>query len=229
MNLLDNQLFLAITESAWFVSIASGLLVYFITKWLVETKQNKEYMQKIRLANSDLMHILRPVVVQKSIPTKDIMESLILSVVRKYQVNIRDVATINELADQIIKELMENQFLEVKQKEDLVKRVMSLKEIKVSGKHVFEPSKNYTLFTISVLFSFTTIFLSFLLMEKERVFFMSEASNLINQLYALIVLTFAFLLIMLLILIKNNSRSLNRDYNNKSEYFSEFLKKVRGE
>lgn len=106
--------------------VVSGFIVYFITNLIYSRRENKEYWQKITTANNELLYAMRPLIVQKQIPSKAIVNSMIESTARKYGVNKDDLFDIHLLTDDLIREVMENSFLSSGQKMDFCSKINEL-------------------------------------------------------------------------------------------------------
>ncbi|MEN8252869.1 MAG: hypothetical protein ABFQ62_00615 [Patescibacteria group bacterium] len=129
-----------ILNNPWITGIVggviSGFIVYFVTSKLLSKKQNKEYSQKVTTANNEILYVMRPLIVQKQIPSKLIIESTIESIARKYEVNKSDLFDIPLLADDLIREVMENAFLDSKQKMEFCTKINELKVEKITSKEI---------------------------------------------------------------------------------------------
>lgn len=108
-------------------SVISGLIVYFATNWLISKRQNKEYLQKIKIVNNELLYAVRPLIVKKQIPSKRIMESMIESIARKHEVEKKDVLSLSLIVDDLIREVLENPFLDSEQKIDFCNKIDELR------------------------------------------------------------------------------------------------------
>jgi len=62
MGWLNNQWVIGIGTS-----IISGFLVFFFTRKFFTEKQNREYDQKIRTANNEILYAVRPLIVEKTV------------------------------------------------------------------------------------------------------------------------------------------------------------------
>ncbi len=127
--------FIDIINNPWVSGIVggviSGLIVYFITILIFEKKENKEYVQKVTTANNELLYTMRPLVAQKQIPSVEIVNSIIESTARKYSVSKDSLYSIQILADDLVREIMENSFLTADQKLSFCESIESLKQKKV--------------------------------------------------------------------------------------------------
>jgi hypothetical protein len=105
----------SILTNSWTVGIIggiiSGLIVFFVTNRLVSRRENKEYQQKVRIANNELLYSIRPLIVEQSLPTIQMINSLLLSTAKKYTVQLADLYTKDDIADDLTKEVMDNPFL----------------------------------------------------------------------------------------------------------------------
>lgn len=109
-------------------SIISGLLVFLITRKFLSTKENKEYNQRVKTANNEILYSFRPLIVQKSLPDKDIIDSMLLSVSKKYNVFKKDLYNIYSLVDDLINEILSNAFLSSDQKMEFCQLINQIKQ-----------------------------------------------------------------------------------------------------
>lgn len=198
--------------------IISGLIVYFITSRILSRKQNKEYSQKITTANNELLYIMRPLVVQKQIPSKEIMKSLIGSTARKHEVNKGDLLGIIPLADDLIREVMDNAFLESKQKIEFCDKINDLKiteerfkkTIKITAYEKDRIPSQYVSILLAVTASIMVLFVSLSTTIKGR-FNLNELNNLSEvstiTLIGVIVPIMAMMMTTLLKKIKQNEQN----------------------
>src|SRR5690554_6004366 len=87
--------------------IISGLIVFLVTSKIFSRRENKEYLQKIRIANNELLYAIRPLVVEQKLPTLDILNSILVSTAKKYNVQINDLYNKDAIADDLTKEVMD--------------------------------------------------------------------------------------------------------------------------
>lgn len=109
-----------IINNSWFIGVAGGLisgfLVWFITNKLFKSKQTQEYVQKVMSVNRELVYSLRSGISQKNLPNLEVLTALRNSTSRKYFVDINDIYTNKELAEELIKEVMDSSFIPVESK-----------------------------------------------------------------------------------------------------------------
>ena len=112
----------SIFSNEWFIGIVcgiiSGIVVYWITTRVYTRKQDKEYQQRIKAANNEILYTIRPLIVNRTLPSGKVWLSLIQATSRKYQVSLDDLYTVNSMRNDLIKEVLDNPFLDTKQKEE---------------------------------------------------------------------------------------------------------------
>ncbi|MCL3782524.1 hypothetical protein EMN47_19240 [Prolixibacteraceae bacterium JC049] len=122
-----------ILNNAWTIGIGggiiSGILVFVITNKIFAKKENKEYAQKIQMANKELLYSIRPLIVGQHIPSQDLIDSIIFSTARKYNVKIDDIYENEELAEDLSKEILDNPFLNSESKLKYCELTINLKEL----------------------------------------------------------------------------------------------------
>lgn len=96
--------------------IVSSLIVFFVTKYLFSKKENREYLQKIRTANNEILYSIRPLIIEKKLPTVDILSAIRISIAMKYGIKQEDLYNDLSLSNDLITEIMGNSFLSSEQK-----------------------------------------------------------------------------------------------------------------
>ena len=117
-----------------FGGIISGFIVFVITNRIFAKKEDKEYRQKIRLANNELLYSVRPLIVEKKIPSIEIFNSLLIATSKKYSIKIEDLYNQGDLADQLTKEIIDNSFLTSDSKLEYCALTENLKKINIESK-----------------------------------------------------------------------------------------------
>ncbi len=108
--------------------IISSLIVFFVTKYFFKKKENREYVQKIKLANNEILYAIRPLIIDKKTPLKESFSSLRVSVSNKYGVKLDDLYNHVSLSNDLIAEILENPFLTSEQKEDFCQLILQFKK-----------------------------------------------------------------------------------------------------
>lgn len=116
----------------WIVGIGGGvissLIVFFITKFFLSKKENKEYDQKVRLATNEVVYAVRPLVIDKAIPANDVLAALRSAIAVKYGVKVSDVIGIKQLVCILVLEILSNSFLHSSQKNEYCNLLMTMKD-----------------------------------------------------------------------------------------------------
>lgn len=116
----------------WIVGIGGGvissLIVFFITKFFLSKKENKEYEQKVRLATNEVVYAVRPLVIDKAIPANDVLAALRSAIAVKYGVKVSDVIGIKQLVSILVLEILSNSFLNSSQKNEYCNLLMAMKD-----------------------------------------------------------------------------------------------------
>ena len=109
------QLLEKIFSNTWVIGIVggiiSGIIVYFITKWLFERKDNSKYLEQIKNANADIIRLLKPYIAERGLPEKEIIDAIILSTARKHSVKVEELYSIRIVCEEIIREIIENVYV----------------------------------------------------------------------------------------------------------------------
>lgn len=104
-----------IFNNPWVVGIGggilSGLLVTIITRKFFESEDDKEYFQKLKLANNEVLYAIKPFIVDGEVPSKDIIFSLRVATARKHSVDLNDIASLAEISESLIKEVLDSSFI----------------------------------------------------------------------------------------------------------------------
>lgn len=143
--------------------IISWLIVYFLTKILLEKWQNKEYNQRLKTANNEILHAIRPLIAQKKIPSKSIINSLMDSIESKFEVSKKDLVSVDFIKNELIREVLENIFLDPTQKIDFCSKISELNwqihniDSKVINWKYFNYRKSSNIVSI-FLWTYVTIF-----------------------------------------------------------------------
>lgn len=140
-----------ILNNPWVTGIGGGiissLIVFFVTKYLFSKKENKEYQQKIKTANNEILYSIRPLVIEKKLPTDDIISAIKISIAKKYGIKQDDLYTDFSLYNDLVMEIMENSFLSSEQKLEfceLLKKMRNEQNSKEKIEVVYIQEKNST-------------------------------------------------------------------------------------
>ncbi len=95
--------------------ILSGLALTLISRWL----QRREYQLRLKTANNEIIYAIRPFIAEKTAPSPIVLNSLLAATAINSGVNRKDLYTFEILADFLIKEVMDNSFLDSEKKFEL--------------------------------------------------------------------------------------------------------------
>jgi hypothetical protein len=102
-------------NNAWVVGIASGvpsgLLVAWLLSLFLSKKKDREYRQQVTSANREVIYAMRSGIPDNALPTHRVVEALINSTARRYGFEAADLYTPEQLAEELIKEVMDSSFL----------------------------------------------------------------------------------------------------------------------
>ncbi len=108
--------------------VVSGFLVTLITRQLFSRRERREYRQKIETANNEIIYAIRPAIAEKVIPSPAMLEALFSATARKYGVNSTDLMSRVTLANELMKEVIDNSFLSSQQKAEFCDLLTGLKQ-----------------------------------------------------------------------------------------------------
>lgn len=216
--------------NSWIIGIGggiiSGLIVFFITNKIFTRKENKEYRQKIEMANKELLYSIRPLIVSQKIPSKDLIDSIVFSTARKYSIEMEDLYEDYELAEDLTKEILDNPFLNSESKLKYCELTSKLKEqdteeINEQKKEVIYIEKGKTItkeffsFTLALM---TTLTVVLTVITSPQVDFLSTNDGFKFDFPILIALiTVTPLIALLLTKLLKSAKQIEENQKNKKE------------
>ena len=93
-----------------------GMLSFFVIRMFLSRKEKREYRNRVRIANNEILNLVRPFVIDHKIPTKDILSAIIVSTAKKFDVKPGHLNNIEALTGDLINEILSNSFLSPTQK-----------------------------------------------------------------------------------------------------------------
>lgn len=109
-------------NNAWVTGIGggvlSGLIVFFITKWLFSDQSKRELSQKATAANREIVYAIRGGIPEGVIPTAQTVDSLRAATARRFGLGVDTVFSREELLDELTKEVMDSSFISAKTKQE---------------------------------------------------------------------------------------------------------------
>ncbi|QPA27180.1 hypothetical protein IR196_04760 [Brucella anthropi] len=108
-------------NNAWVIgiggSVVSGVIVSYITRLLFKNKDNIENLQKINAANREVIYAIRPSIPEGKLPSESVFIALIDATARRYGLKPADLYTSKEISQELIKEVMDSNFISAETKE----------------------------------------------------------------------------------------------------------------
>lgn len=121
-----------ILNNAWVTGIGGGiissLIVFSVTQYFFSKREKREYIQKTETANNEILYSIRPLVIEKKVPTKDILNAVRISTAKKYSVQQEDLYNEFSLSNDLINEIMGNSFLSSDQKIEVCELLQAMKK-----------------------------------------------------------------------------------------------------
>lgn len=138
---------MAIFQNAWFVGIStgviSGILVFFLTKWIMDKKGKVEYIKQVNNANRSVIEALKPYIADKGLPDIKIFEALISSTARAFCIEEKDMFAISVYCEELIKEIISDVYVSNEKKEEYTSSLAEyIKEIEYSDLEIRFAKKN---------------------------------------------------------------------------------------
>ena len=224
-----------ILNNPWVTGIGGGtissLIVFFITRYILRKRENKEYNQKIETANNEIIHTIRPLIVENKIPSKHILSSIIQANSKKYNVKKEDLYNQITLSDDLINELMTNSFLSPEQKMNYCECINKIKDssdknsskLRIKYDDIKSQSTTtYTSFIVAVMTGMLAVVTTFYTYLRNSPNFTEKISLFI------LVMIFPILLILMTSYIKNikEKKSIENEEKIFEEKFQEIMKEL---
>ncbi|HLZ91382.1 MAG TPA: hypothetical protein VKQ28_06675 [Candidatus Acidoferrum sp.] len=101
--------------NGWVVGIATSLLaggaLALLSYVLLSRRKKLEYVQRVSMANREVIYAIRPGIAEGHIPTLEILEAMANATARKYGLRRQELLDTGGVADELIKEVMDSSFL----------------------------------------------------------------------------------------------------------------------
>ncbi|MDF4518501.1 hypothetical protein P3485_22155 [Vibrio parahaemolyticus] len=182
-------------SNEWVVGIGggilSGLIVTLLTRYIFTKRDNREYYRKLDLVNKEVLYALRPGISEGAMPNESVLESLIIATSRKYKVNSKDIFQPKQIAEELIKEIMDSSFISFEAKSQycsslshLVEDVRPRSEVEESeekrlNKH-YQIKQNQQMSVVLGLFTGATSVVVTIMSMNMKI---DETSSLITKVY----------------------------------------------
>ncbi|WP_429845437.1 hypothetical protein [Brevibacillus sp. FIR094] len=98
-------------NNSWVTSIITGLLVFYVTDIYKRLKEKKSYFQKVGQVNKEIFKTIRYSIPEENLPSTSILKSIHIATAKRYNVKLEDVDSLQAIIDDLIKEVMDSNFL----------------------------------------------------------------------------------------------------------------------
>ena len=120
--------FFVFLQNGWVIGIVggiiSGIIVYFITNKVLDSKKKNDYKRNIILANNEVLTILRPYIANSGLPTKQELNVIIKSVARTYNIIPDEMKTVDMFYGDLVVEFVENLYIPNNIKQDSIYKIL---------------------------------------------------------------------------------------------------------
>jgi hypothetical protein len=121
MELLNNPWIIGIGGG-----VLSGIFVAIVTRLIFSKRDSREYLQKLRAANQEVIYAIKPGISEGVIPSSDVVIHLISATSRRYDVDRELMYSVNEIASELIKEVMDSSFISASIKQEFCEKLSNL-------------------------------------------------------------------------------------------------------
>jgi hypothetical protein len=119
-------------NNPWVIGIGggvlSGIVVTLLSRFLLSRRENREYLQRVASANREVVYAVRPGISEGVLPGADVVDALIEATARRHAVEKKDLFSSSEVAQELIKEVMDSSFISAKTKDEYCRQLNSLNE-----------------------------------------------------------------------------------------------------
>jgi len=116
-----------IINNTWFVGIGggiiSGIIVFYISKYILEKRSKSEYLKNIREANEFVKDYIRSYVVEIELPSSFIIESVKNAVAREMGVDVKEMDSLKNICEDLIKETIGNVYFSTNDKKEYIESI----------------------------------------------------------------------------------------------------------
>jgi hypothetical protein len=116
--------------------IPSGFVVNWISRYALGKREDREYLQKLFGANREVIYAIRPGISEGLIPSANVLEALIHATPRRFDVETSDLYTSKQIAEELVKEVMDSSFISSAQKTEYCNHLAELGEAAAKDERV---------------------------------------------------------------------------------------------
>lgn len=119
-------------DNPWFVGIVGGILsgvaVTWISRFIFSKRDSREYAQKVAAVNREVIYSVRPGISEGSIPEPAVLWALLSATCRKYSVADSDAYNVQQISEELVKEVMDSSFISSATKQDYCTKLMQMRQ-----------------------------------------------------------------------------------------------------
>lgn len=104
-----------------------ALIVFLFTRYYFSRSGKTDYLKKIEVANNEMLYSIRPLLVEKKVPSKEILMAVRFSTAKKYGVEQNDLYDEFSLTSDLINETIANSFLTSDEKLEFCSLLQAIK------------------------------------------------------------------------------------------------------
>lgn len=105
--------------------ILSGIIVTGVSRWIFSGRDRNEHLSKVGSANREVVYAIRQGIPEDRVPTLGIVEALISSTARKYGLPPSDLNPPQDVASDLVKEVMDSSFISAEKKDHYCKELLA--------------------------------------------------------------------------------------------------------
>lgn len=122
------ELVKSLFDLAFVQGILASLVVFFITEFIKRIRQKKQYKHQTGLANKEVFQAIRSFIPEEEMPSCEILIAIHKATAKRYNVDERDMDSIATICDDLVKEVMESNFLSYENKLSFCEKIHRIKE-----------------------------------------------------------------------------------------------------
>lgn len=215
-------------SNQWVINIGTGLIVYIVTtiisRIIINKAANKQKQQQIENANSEIIRILKPYVVERNILNKMIINSITESVARKYNLSIDEVLNVRAICEELIREILESSYVDNEKKSEYVvylndiiadfksidEYIQSIEQLSTKQNKLRNYSKLYSLISFSMISIVLLISILVTLFSEEDLKFIFSNSEPVQITVLILIAELGTMLSVMTVILANNRNKYKR-------------------
>lgn len=92
-------------------SLIASIITFFVSRIIFRRKVNKEKNQRITMAKKDVMYVLRPMILERTMIPHSQLSLFLSSISKQYEINASEIYDYQSLSEDLIREIMMNPLL----------------------------------------------------------------------------------------------------------------------